>query len=84
VVALGVYTFVDRKREENKMMEGLGILYLIGVVFVIVLAIAWIILPLALIGTKPLLRQLIKEQQRTNELLGAPRETPVYLIKKAT
>jgi hypothetical protein len=33
-----------------------GILWLIIVIFGIVLAIAWIILPFALIGTKPLLR----------------------------
>jgi hypothetical protein len=44
------------------------------VVFGLVLLIAWVILPFALIGTKPLLRQLIKEQQDTNALLrkGAP------------
>ncbi|HTP98512.1 MAG TPA: hypothetical protein VMN56_04245 [Casimicrobiaceae bacterium] len=38
-------------------------------VFGVVLAIAWIILPLALIGTKPLLRELIAEVRRTNALL---------------
>ena len=46
-----------------------GILWLIVVVFGIVLAIAWIILPFALIGTKPLLRELIAETKRTNALL---------------
>jgi hypothetical protein len=45
------------------------VLYLIGFVFVVVLAICWIILPFALIGTKPLLRQLIAEVRRNNELL---------------
>jgi len=50
-------------------MASFGILYLIGFVFVIVLAISWIILPFALIGTKPLLRQLIAEVRRNNELL---------------
>ena len=40
-------------------------LYVLG----LILAIAWIILPFALIGTKPLLRQLIVEVQRTNRLL---------------
>jgi hypothetical protein len=65
-------------------MVGFGILYLIGVIFVIVLAICWIILPFALIGLKPLLRELIKEQKRTNELLGSPPETPVYLTRKST
>lgn len=36
-----------------------------------VLAIAWILLPFAMFGMKPLLRQLLAEQQRTNELLRA-------------
>lgn len=41
----------------------------IGFLFAIVLAIMWIVLPIALIGTKPILRELVKQQQRTNELL---------------
>jgi len=45
------------------------------ILFGIVLTIAWIILPFALIGTKPLLRQLIAETRRTNELLQQRRET---------
>lgn len=49
---------------------GFGTLFWLAVfVFGLILAIAWIILPLALIGTKPLLRQLIAEVQRTNALL---------------
>jgi hypothetical protein len=39
------------------------------IIFGIVLAIAWIILPFALIGTKPLLRELLAEAKRTNALL---------------
>jgi hypothetical protein len=35
-----------------------------------VLIVCWIILPFAIIGTKPLLRQLIAEQKRTNDLLA--------------
>ena len=31
--------------------------------------VCWIILPFAILGTKPLLRQLLAEQRRTNELL---------------
>jgi len=46
-----------------------GIAWLIVWVFGLILAVAWIVLPLALIGTKPLLRQLIAEVQRTNSLL---------------
>lgn len=40
------------------------------IIFGFVLSVCWIILPLALIGTKPLLRRLIEEQERTNELLA--------------
>jgi hypothetical protein len=32
--------------------------------------VCWLLLPFYLIGTKTLLRQLIAEQQRTNELLA--------------
>lgn len=39
--------------------------------FAIVLAIAWIIMPFAIIGTKPILRELLQEQRRTNDLLAA-------------
>jgi hypothetical protein len=46
-----------------------GIFWLVVFVFGLILAIAWIILPFALIGTKPLLRQLIAEVHRTNALL---------------
>lgn len=35
----------------------------------ILLCIVWLILPFAIFGTKPLLRQLIAETQRSNELL---------------
>ena len=45
------------------------LLVLAIVVFAVVLAIAWTILPFALIGTKPLLRELIDETRRTNALL---------------
>lgn len=44
-----------------------GILMLFG----IVLAIVWVVLPFAVIGMKPLLRELIAETKRTNSLLEA-------------
>jgi hypothetical protein len=50
-------------------MMGGGLFWLAVFVFGVVLAIAWIVLPFALIGTKPLLRQLIAEAKRTNALL---------------
>ena len=39
------------------------------IVFGIVLTIAWIVLPFAVMGTKRLLRELISETKRTNALL---------------
>jgi hypothetical protein len=46
-----------------------SVLWLIIVIFGVVLAICWLVLPFALIGTKPLLRELIAETRRTNALL---------------
>jgi hypothetical protein len=51
------------------MLASFGILYFIGVCFLIVLSVCWIVLPFALIGTKGLLRELIAETRRTNALL---------------
>ncbi len=50
-----------------------GLVWLALIIFAFILGIAWIILPFALIGTKPLLRQLIAEAQRTNALLQQQR-----------
>ncbi|HVO90916.1 MAG TPA: hypothetical protein VMV45_20440 [Casimicrobiaceae bacterium] len=60
----------------NEWAWGGSIVWMIVWVLGVILTIAWIILPFALIGTKPLLRQLIAEQQRTNALL-AQRVPPV-------
>ena len=56
------------------MVETAIILYVVAIVLGLVLTIAWIILPFAIIGTKPILRELLREVQRTNasfELLRA-------------
>lgn len=37
--------------------------------FLILLGILWLLVPFAIFGIKPLLRQLITEQKRTNEVL---------------
>lgn len=50
-------------------MEIVMALYLIAIALGVVLIIAWTILPFAIIGTKPLLRQLVAEVQVTNALL---------------
>lgn len=39
--------------------------------FGILVAILWVLMPFAIFGTKDLLRTLIQEQKRTNELLQA-------------
>jgi hypothetical protein len=54
---------------EETMGDFGAALVLFLVIFGIVLAIAWIILPFALIGTKPLLRELITETRKNNALL---------------
>ena len=43
---------------------------LIAVLLGTVLVICWIMLPFALIGLKPLVRELIRQQERTNEHLA--------------
>jgi len=59
-----------------------GLVWLGLVIFGLILAIAWIILPFALIGTKPLLRRILDEQIRMNALLASlaaarrPQQTP--------
>jgi hypothetical protein len=50
-------------------MEALGTIYLILVVLAIILVVCWVVLPFAVIGTKPLLRAILAEQRRMNSLL---------------
>jgi hypothetical protein len=71
------FRWITTKMEMLRMDPfGLGtIVWLAAVVFGLILAVAWIVLPFALIGTKPLLRQLIAEVRRTNALLEQ-RRTP--------
>lgn len=47
-----------------------ALLYVAIAIFILVLAVCWIVLPFAIIGTKPLLRELLAEQKRTNQLLS--------------
>lgn len=44
-------------------------LYMLLFVFGLVLLVCWIVLPFAVLGVKPLLRELIAEQAKTNRLL---------------
>ena len=53
-------------------MEALGAGVVIAItVLCLLIAILWILMPFAIFGTKDLLRELIKEQKRTNEILIA-------------
>lgn len=52
------------------MGTGIGAtMFLLLGILGVVLAVVWIILPFAILGTKPLLRELVIAQHRTNELL---------------
>jgi hypothetical protein len=56
--------------------SNLGTLYLVLFVLAgvlgIVLIICWIVLPFTIMGTKALLRDILREQKRTNDLLTRP------------
>ena len=51
------------------MGDGLAALGLVWVLFVALLTILWIMVPFAIFGIKPLLRDLIREQKATQALL---------------
>ena len=51
------------------MAETFLSVYFFVAVLVVILVVCWIVLPIAVIGTKPLLRQILAEQKRTNALL---------------
>lgn len=52
-------------------MEGMVGLMMVMWLAVAVVVVLWICMPFAIFGTKPLLRALIAEQKKTNELLAA-------------
>lgn len=53
-------------------MDAIGFgLLIAGLLLALVLAILWTLMPFAIFGTKDLLRELIREQKRTNEILIA-------------
>ncbi len=47
-----------------------AVLYLVGVMLAVLLAIVWLVLPFAVFGIKPLLRQVLEEQRKQTELLA--------------
>lgn len=48
-------------------------LYIIFAIIALVVLVGWILLPLILMNTNAYLRRLLREQQRTNQLLEAMR-----------
>jgi cell division protein FtsL len=64
----------ELSRGEKKLDQTLGGIYLFVVVFLVVLAILWFLLPFAIFGTKPKLDQLIAETRKTNAELERLRE----------
>jgi predicted PurR-regulated permease PerM len=51
------------------MEQALGSISLILILFGVVIAVLWIMLPFAVFGIKDLAKALISEQKKTNELL---------------
>ena len=54
--------------------ETFQFLALVAVLLAIGISIAWIVLPFAVFGIKPLLRELIEETKKTNALLRRAEE----------
>ena len=54
----------------ESMGQTLGILYVVVIIFLVVLAILWFILPFAIFGIKPLLNKLLAELEETNQYLS--------------
>jgi hypothetical protein len=53
----------------EKHMEAFGIFGFLLVLLGVVIAVLWVFMPFAIFGQKDLTRDLIREQQRTNDLL---------------
>ena len=47
------------------------VLALVAIVVCVTLVICWIVVPFAVVGMKPLVRELIREQQANNKLVQA-------------
>jgi len=55
---------------------GMNALMIAAAIFALILTVLWILVPFAVFGIKSLLRQLIAEQRRTNDLLTTPPVAP--------
>ncbi len=52
------------------MADTFGSLYILLIIFLLILAILWFILPFAIFGIKPLLNKLLVELKETNQYLS--------------
>ena len=64
-------THITEGNMDPSAASGLAAFGLVGTLFLLVLAVLWICVPFAVFGIKPLLRDLIAEQRKTQELLSA-------------
>ncbi|WP_372016598.1 hypothetical protein [Pseudoxanthomonas sp. 10H] len=64
-------------------LTGMDIAMLVGAIFGLILTVLWILVPFALFGIKPLLRELIAEQRRANELATRIAATPAPVVVAA-
>ena len=54
---------------DSSAASGLAAFGLIGTLFLFILAILWLLVPFAIFGIKPLLKELVSEQRKTQALL---------------
>lgn len=54
---------------DDSATQGLAMFGAVGTLFLLILAILWILVPFAIFGIKPLLRELIAAQKHTNAIL---------------
>ena len=51
------------------MQSAAGGLSIVLILLAILLVVLWVVLPFAIFGLKPLLRELLAEQRRTNQMI---------------
>ncbi len=59
---------------------GMSLFMIIVAIFGLILTVLWILVPFALFGIKPLLRELIAEQRRANELSARIAAAPAPVV----
>lgn len=59
---------------------GMSLFMIIAAIFGLILTVLWILVPFALFGIKPLLRELVAEQRRANELSARIAAAPPQVV----